>query len=158
MTIRRIYQKTTYRLCKLLSLAIGAILSIFWGCGIVDPPAPAYGMPYAKYQVSGTVLSSDQNLPVKGLFISIRDTGSTLTARDSTMTDSLGKYSLQISDGPWNPTWDLKVKDIDSIENGSFVTKDTIISIPSSALQGGDGKWYEGHAEKTVDLKIDKTN
>jgi putative lipoprotein (rSAM/lipoprotein system) len=121
-------------------------------------PAPMYGMPNADYKVSGTVLSADQNLPIKGLSISIRDTMNTSGIIDSTETDSLGRYSMQFSGFPRENTWDLKVKDIDSIENGSFITKDTIISIPESDLQEPSGNWYKGHGEKNVDLKVDRTN
>jgi putative lipoprotein (rSAM/lipoprotein system) len=159
MSSRKVFQKVTFRFLKLLCLPITAILGIFCSFGgCMYGPAPAYGMPHADYKVSGTVLSSDQNLPIKGLLVSIRDTANTAGIFDSTKTDSLGKYSLQFSRAPWNSTWDLKVKDIDSTENGSFLNKDTIISIPESELREPSGNWYEGHAEKNVDLKIDRLN
>lgn len=121
-------------------------------------PAPMYGMPNADYNVSGTVSSADQNMPVKGLLVSIADTLDSSRIIDSTRTDSLGRYSLQFSGDPFGNTWDLRVKDIDSIVNGSFAMKDTIISIPESELKEPSGTWYKGHGEKAVDLKVNRND
>jgi putative lipoprotein (rSAM/lipoprotein system) len=159
MSFTKIYRKATFRFLKLLSHAIGAVLGIFCTFGgCMYGPAPEYGMPHADYKVSGTIVSSDQNLPIKGLFVSIRDTANVSNIIDSAKTDSLGKYSLQFSHPPWENTWDLKVKDNDSIENGSFKTKDTVVSIPKSDLKEPSGNWNDGHGEKTIDLKVDRNN
>jgi putative lipoprotein (rSAM/lipoprotein system) len=149
--VKRIFRKTTFRFLKLLSLAISALLGVLCNFG-----GAMYGMPNAEYKISGTVKDAEQSLPVKGLSVSIRDTMNTSGTIDSTKTDSLGKYSMQFSGAPWRNTWDLKVEDIDSIENGSFTPKDTVISIPESDLQEPNGDWYKGHGEKTVDLKVNR--
>ena len=112
-------------------------------------------MPYADFKVTGTVLSADQNLPIGGLSVSLRDTMEASGIIDSARTDSLGRYSLVFSEAPWGNVWLLGVKDIDSSKNGLFIGKDSVISKPN--LQGGDGKWYDGHGEKTVDLKMDRS-
>ena len=159
MSIRNVFRKITFRILKLLCLPISAILGIFCNfSGCMYGPAPEYGMPHTDYKVSGTILSSDQNLPVKGLMVSIRDMMNTSGIIDSTKTDSAGRYSLQFSSAPWDSTWELKVKDIDSIENGSFITKDTIISIPESEFIEPSDNWNQGHAEKNIDLWIDRKN
>jgi putative lipoprotein (rSAM/lipoprotein system) len=156
MSISKIYQKVIFRVLKLLSLSISAILGIFCTFGgCMNGPAPMYGMPNADYKVSGTVSSADQDMPIKGLFVSIADTLESPRIFDSTKTDSLGRYSLQ-SSGVLENTWVLQVKDIDLIENGSFAAKDTIISIPESELKEPSGEWYRGHVEKNVDLKVDR--
>ena len=152
----KIYHKTVFSFLKVLSLFFSSILGIFFGC-VIGPNTVEYGMPHADYKVSGKVLSADQNLPIKGLFVSITDTLNTSRIIDSTKTDSLGRYSLQ-SLGDGKNTWNLKVEDIDSIENGSFTTKDTIISIPEKDLKEPSGTWYMGHGEKEVDLKVDRNN
>ena len=157
MNINKLYRAITLRCLKLLSLIISTLLGIF--CNSIskmNETEGAYGMQYADYKVSGTVVSSDQNLAVKGLLIIVRDTMGTYKRLDSTMTDSLGRYSLEFSGPPFDNIWDLNVKDIDSTENGSFFSKDTTISIPESELKGRDAPYYLGHAEKKVDLKLDK--
>ncbi len=157
MSIRKGFRKTTFLILKLLCLPITAILGIFCNFGgCMYGPAPEYGMPHADYKVTGTVFSSDQNMPIKGLLVSIRDTMNTSGTIDSTKTDSLGRYSLQFSGAPWDSTWELKVKDVDSTENGSFIARDTVISISESELKESDGNWYQGHAEKNVDLEVDR--
>ena len=138
----------------MLSLLVSAIMGIFCssGCGMNKV---AYGMPHADYKISGTVVSSVHELPIKGLLITMRDTMSSYGNLDSTKSDSLGRSSLERSGYPRDSTWDLSVIDIDSTENGSFASKDTIISIPKSELKDGDAPWYWGHGEKNVDIKLD---
>lgn len=152
MSIRRIYRKTTFQLLKLLSLCIGVIIGLFCdsGSNIIEQPVK-YGIPHADYKISGIVKSSDNNLPVKGLLVSIRDTAEMITIDNSTTTDISGMYSLEFSSPVKKNTWKLNVKDIDSTENGSFNTMDTVISIPEDESNGWGG-------EAIVDLKIDKTN
>jgi putative lipoprotein (rSAM/lipoprotein system) len=161
MNMTMLFRKASFHFLKLLSLSISAILGIFCtfgGCMYGPGPAPMYGMPNADYKISGTVSSADQNLPIRGLLVSIADTLDPLRIIDSTKTDSVGKYSLQFSGAPWENTWHLKAKDIDSVANGSFAAKDTTISIPESDLKEPSGNWYKGHGEKDVDLKVDRTN
>ena len=139
MSIKRLYRKAAFRFLKLLSISISAVLGIFCSSGcIMNEATPAYGAQTADYKVSGTVVSSDHNLPIKGLSVSIRDTMNYYGTLDSVETDSLGRFSLTRYPG----TYDLNIKDIDSTENGSFVSKDTLFSITD--------------AEKVVDIKLDK--
>lgn len=157
MNMSMIFRKATFNFLKLLSLSISAILGIFCGCNGIGPVV-MYGMPSADYKVSGSVSSTDQNMPIKGLLVSIADTLNPSRIIDSTKTDSLGRYSLQFSSAPWQNTWHLKAKDVDSVQNGSFAAKDTIISIPETDLKDPSGNWYNGHGEKNVDMKVDRTN
>lgn len=115
-------------------------------------------MLHASYKISGTVISSDNNLPVKGLKVSIRDTTASSISNTSIFTDSDGRYSLEFKTDLWSNTWNLQAKDIDSTENGLYETKDTTVSIPKEELEEGDGKWNYGHVDKTVDLKIHRIN
>ena len=157
MSLSCIYRKTRFRLLKVLSLSISAILGIFFNSGCSKyGAAPEYGMPHADFQVSGTVLSADRKLPIKGLLVTIRDTLNTSGIIDSAKTDSTGKYSLHFSGAPGVNAWELKVEDIDLSVNGLFVSKDTIVSIPESDLQDPSGNWYGGRGEKNVDLKLDR--
>lgn len=152
----KLYHKTSFGILNLLSILICSILGMFFGCN-VGPDPVEYGMPYADFKVAGTVRSTEQGLPIKGLLVSLRDTLNTSGSIDSVKTDSLGKYSLEFSDAMWDNAWILSVKDIDSIDNGSFIGKDTAISIPESDLKGSDGKRYYGQGEKSVDLNLDRT-
>jgi len=147
--------KITVAFLRLLSLSIGAILGIFCNCG---SPAPEYGMPHADYAISGTVRSADTNVPIGGLFVSGADSLDTAYLLDTATTDSLGMYSLEFTSAQAKSTWLLRVTDVDSIENGSFMEKDTVISIPESDLRGANGSWYQGHGEKVVDMRVERRN
>lgn len=149
-----------FRVLKLLSLIISVVLGLFCdsdNSGGLNQPVE-YGMPHADYKISGKVISSGNSLPVEGLRVSIRDTVALSTLNTSAITDSDGRYSLEFTTALWNNTWHLQVKDIDSIENGLYKTKDTTVSIPQSELNKRGGRWNYGHADKTIDLKVDRTN
>lgn len=159
MCTRSVIRKVTVKILKLICFPISAVLGLFCNFGgCMYGPALEYGMPSADYKISGTVKSSDELLPVKGLMVSISDTLEMSEILDSAKTDSSGRYTLQFSDVPLNHAWKLTVKDIDLKENGSFLTRDTIIAIQSSELKEPDGNWNYGHAEKNIDVNIDRQN
>ena len=155
MTMTRLYRRTAFCVLKVLSIVLGVLLGFFFGCSSGGGPME-YGMPHADFKVTGTVQSADSSLPVKGLSVSLRDTMNASGIIDSARTDSLGRYLLEFSGYAFGNTWTLRVKDIDSSANGSFAEKDTVISQPP--LQGGDGHWYEGHGEETVDVNVTRSN
>ncbi len=151
----KLYKKTTFTIMKFFSIIIGSVLgSIFnISCG---PFAVEYGAPHADYKISGTVKSAQSQTEIPGIAVLRYHGSDTLFYEDSTVTDSLGKYSFTYSDGI--SEWTIRAKDIDGDENGNFSTKDTTISIPNSELTGGDGDWYEGSAEKTVDIDLEENS
>ncbi len=160
MALSNGYKKAMFRILKLASLAITGVLGIFCNCdGVMYGPAPAYGMPMADYKISGTVKSSATQLPVKGLNVFAADTLPSSYTRDTSITDSNGAYSLEFSSYPdENNPIKVTITDVDGASNGSFSPKDTIVSIPSTDLKDPNGTWDKGHAEKTVDIKVDPTN
>jgi putative lipoprotein (rSAM/lipoprotein system) len=151
MKIKSLYRKVTFRFLKMSSLFISTIMGILFGSGCTNSGfTVAYGMQIADYKVSGTVVSSDQNLPVEGLLITVRGTTGNNGQVDSTKTDSFGRYSIEFSPSDsGSTTWGLNIKDIDSTENGSFAAKDTIFSI-------SDSEQKNGYVEKIIDIKLDR--
>ena len=94
-------------------LSFTSMLFIFQAC---------YGTPQDfKYDVlvEGQVKSKTSGLPIKGIRVS--PTGQS----QYQLTDDVGKFSFYtLIDGPLG----LKFEDIDSVQNGAFFTKDTIIT------------------------------
>ena len=157
----RLCRRTAFYALKALSILIGVLLGIFFGCSSGGGPIDTHQcrntecrMPISRSLV--TVRSADSSLPVKGLSVSLRDTMNASGIIDSVRTDSLGRYLLEFSGFAFGNIWTLSVKDMDSSANGSFAEKDTVISQPP--LQGGDGHWYEGHGEETVDVNVTRSN
>lgn len=147
MSIRRIYRRSVFRVLKLLSLSISALLGVFCSFGgCMYGPAPEYGMPHAEYKATGTVKSASDHKPVKGILVSIISTEENAEILNSTQTDSSGRYSLLFSRTPLDTVWRLRAEDVDSAENGSFATKDTNITV------------VLGSTEIKTDLEIDETN
>ena len=150
------------RILKFISLAIGFLLSVMCKNPFDVQPlygvVVKYGMPYADYKITGKINASDTFESIRGIKVTVRDTGYAAPVKDSALTDSTGKYAIGFGQPPWNAAWIVEAADVDGESNGRFASKDTIISIPDSTLTGGDGEWYRGRGEKNVDLNLDRIN
>jgi putative lipoprotein (rSAM/lipoprotein system) len=121
----------------------------------IDPlygPIAEYGMPSADYRFMGTVAAQSDSSGIADakVYLYVSDE---LQPRDSATTDEDGSYSVEaIGSFPGNPLR-IEVKDGDGADNGAYMGKDTVITIPNDSLGGGSG-WYSGSAETTVDLYL----
>lgn len=101
-------------------LSFGSALFIFQAC---------YGTPQdmkPDMLVEGTVKSASSGLPVKGIKVSVPETGS------SQITGEDGKYSL------WTLFTDstrISFEDTDLAADGAFLKKDTLIAVPQERVQ-----------------------
>lgn len=102
------------------TFCLGSVVFIFQAC---------YGMPkdFGKdIKIIGTVKSKSTNQPIKGIKV--------VNERSSVYekTDSNGNFSMYVSGG--NSEISLSFIDIDSIDNSSFLRKDTIVAIGNKEL------------------------
>ena len=101
-------------------LSFGSALFIFQAC---------YGTPQdlnLDMLVEGTVKSSASGLPVKGIKVSVPESGS------SQITGEDGKYSL------WTMFTDstrVSFEDTNLAADGAFLKKDTLIALPQERVQ-----------------------
>jgi putative lipoprotein (rSAM/lipoprotein system) len=154
MKMKKLYRKTSFGFIKFISLLISSLLGIFFGSSCFY--TVEYGMPHANYKIKGVVKAAKTGSPISGILVSLRDTLREKMVTDSTFSDSLGRYIFEYSDFP-EISRILRAVDIDGNENGEFIQKDTIISIPESELTGGEGGWYHGYCEKNVDIQMDES-
>ncbi len=120
--------------------------------GVVD-----YGMPYAKFSIKGHIRTGDAQEPIKNIQVTLRDTASDIV-HDTTHSDSTGAFAFDTVQGsPWNNTWILNAVDIDGNDNGGlYDSTDTLVTIPTDSLKGGDGEWYRGAAGTDIALFMEK--
>jgi putative lipoprotein (rSAM/lipoprotein system) len=157
--IKKASDSFLFRILKLLSLCLSAILGLFCNSNVATPVygvVAEYGMPWAKYTVSGTIRTSDTQTPINGIRVTLRDTAAGSQPFDTVYTDTAGKYSVEFSNTPWYNTWVLDAEDVDGSANGEYDAKDTIISIPDTALDSASGSWYRGHGKKNIDLDLNR--
>ena len=150
--ISRIFAKGFFKALIFLIHALMALCGIA-GC-ILDPPQPEYGMPHADYKIWGTVRSKQSAQVIPGISLTLRYAIDSMLISGPILSDSLGKFLFEFGDSPDRNTWILQAQDIDSASNGVYSALDTVISIPENELSAGDGKWYEGAAEKIVDIVL----
>ena len=143
MTIKR---KTISTLLKALSSSLLTLLG-FSSCSDYEV---MYGMPFGSFEVKGTV-TDDKGLPVSDaeIRVALPDQSSGIESLGSTLTGDDGNYD---------------------ISEGSYPSKLKIVCIPSQTellpdsvivdmkYKGSDGEWNRGHAEKTVNFRLKKSN
>lgn len=130
-----------------------AILGISNSCNLsrtleYGAPTQEYGTPHALYKVHGTISSKTTGAAVSGIEVTMQG--------DSTLTDNLGNYALEVYDFPEDKTYIVSAKDVDGTTNGSFADKDTLVEFKETELSGGDGDWDSGEVDKTVNIKIEE--
>ena len=159
MAVIKGFRKTPLILFKLLSLVTGFFLSVFFsiGCTKNNLGTPSYGMPSAEFVVSGTIRSADQHQPIKGIVVSLSDTLGLAQRGAPIATDSLGKYLLTSElIGTLQRKVVIYASDIDSSLNGTFLPKDTTLSLSDSLFKGASGE-YEGRDSENVDLYLGRS-
>ena len=147
-------------------IALLGLIGLLTGCDFIHSPVAEYGVPYADYEMKGTVTDSITSTPVQNIRVTVTRT-QTYTEKDSTLThtdtltskqtDTAGKYDLRFEYFPTdNLTFEIKTEDIDGQANGgNFSTVKRQITFKNSELSGGKG-WYNGKAVKTIDIKLKK--
>jgi putative lipoprotein (rSAM/lipoprotein system) len=154
-------QRRRYFFLKFFAAAIGAIAAFLFKCSpFADHIIPSYGIPMASYKISGAITAADTKQAIPSIRLYMKDSIDTVShfTLDSTLSDTAGRYSFEFSSFLGDSTWKIEARDIDGAQNGSYTPKDTIISIPRNALTGASGSENLGHAEKTVNIQLDKSN
>jgi putative lipoprotein (rSAM/lipoprotein system) len=132
---------------------LGSILGITaFGCGggggapLYGAPVPAYGMPYAEYTLSGTVVDSTTNDTISGISLSFD--GKTATSG----TD--GVWSLNVSGFYCDQNCTLTIQDTDGTTNGSYT--DTTLALAPTRTAPGSGTMNNGAFEqKDIQVSLD---
>ncbi len=119
------------RLSGKLFAAVLSLVGVLSGCG--NPhDAPAYGPPSAGLDVCGQICSASDSSLIAGIEVKLTSTDS-LSDFSVNTTDSNGNYNLNMGAEyyPWPDSVRLVAADIDGEQNGSFLSRDTLISLDS---------------------------
>jgi hypothetical protein len=108
------YNKKTWRRKLLGGLSLTSALFIFQAC---------YGTPHdmgLDIYIEGQVISQKTSLPVRGIKVSVENS----PQYEYTSTDGKFSFYTEASD-----IYKIKFEDIDSGDNGSFIGKDTTLTL-----------------------------
>lgn len=127
-----------------------------------DPVICEYGVPSAKYKVSGKVVSAEgEKKAVKGIRVvmidNVDESKNTYIQGDTVFTDADGVYKIDKHSFP-QQQFKVKFQDVDGEDNGEFEEKIEIIDFKDAQYTDG-GRWYKGEATKdmgTVELEAKK--
>ncbi len=105
-----------------------------------------YGTPSAKFIVAGKVVSEDNSQAIPQIRV--------VMGYDTAYSDQEGNYQVMQNYFPTDQSFLLEFEDVDGSENREFQSLDSTVVFKDSEFTGGDGKWYSGEAEKTVNIKL----
>jgi hypothetical protein len=100
-------------------LSLTSVMFVFQAC---------YGTPQDfgnDINLAGVVTSSATGKPVEGIKISIEN------SHQYQLTDSIGRFAMYV---PKMESYNIKFEDIDSINNGSFRSKDTTLTTVNNSI------------------------
>jgi putative lipoprotein (rSAM/lipoprotein system) len=139
-----ILKRYNYLIAFLLSvLGVGGACTM-GGCEY-GTPAEEYGVPSAKFTVRG-IVSSEDSVKIPNIrVVMMTDTG---------YTDINGAYAVETISFPDDQDFLIELDDIDGEQNGSFQSKDTLVSFVDPQFVSGDGNWYVGETFKEVNIKL----
>ena len=132
---------------KYYNSIIAALLAILGFSGACSDHVDEYGSPSAKFIIKGKVLSVKIEKPISNIRISMQE--------DTTYSDTEGNYEVIDRWGfPTDYIYTVQFRDIDGTVNGEYEPLDTLIEFINPTFTGGDGNWYQGETEKTLDVKL----
>ncbi|MBP3425067.1 MAG: radical SAM-associated putative lipoprotein [Alistipes sp.] len=136
---------------KLLYLLLGALG--FAGCS--ESFSCEYGTPSVDFTVKGKVTDSE-GTPIKGIVVSLETDSGTVMQSTTTATD--GTFTTTKTDDWLFYDSVLIFTDTDGEANGGdFATYEVEVEeLPKTKVKEGDGNWYQGEYEVTVDVKLRK--
>ena len=159
-------KKLIFKPYEKIIIALLGLIGLLTGCDLIHPPVAEYGVPYANYELTGTVTDSITSIPIQNIKVTVTNTH-TYTEKDSTFTrtdtlvskgtDKTGKYDIRFEFFPLEElTFEIKTEDNDGPANGGdFSPVNRQVTFKSSDLSGGKG-WYNGKALKTIIIKLKK--
>ncbi len=130
-----------------------------FSCDIVGGGYDEYGCPTADFVVNGNVKSSETDKPIENIKVVVRSNDTLDYKLDSIHTNANGFFKFSPYNFPYKTaSYRFIFTDIDGAENGLFKKLDTVIRFEDIEYTGGDGNWYEGRAERNIDIELQPDN
>ncbi len=150
--MKNAFFKFTNKLIFVFLALLGFATSCEKGLGEV---ADAYGTPMADFITKGTVKSAKTNQTISNIRVIMSAKNvNCICYSDTTFTNASGIFELKVKTDPTMNVYSLKFEDTDGANNGIVVSKDSTITF-SDKFSGGDGNWYSGKQEKTINIQLD---
>lgn len=147
-----------------LSRLCMALLSLL-GFAACEEPMCEYGCPTIDYKISGTVTNAE-GTPIEGIRVIVPevkyDYERNCFVSDTVFTDAEGHYSTSEHTGyPTLAERGIFFDDVDGDAHGGSFAADSLScfevnNTPRKQYKEGDGNWYVGGYEYTVDKKLRK--
>ncbi len=137
-----------YKTSNVIIWGLMAFFGFASSCNKLPNFKTEYGTPHAKFIVNGKVAAIGTNTPIENIRV--------IMSRDTSFTDSQGKYQVSNTDFPANQTFQINFKDVDSTANGDYKSLDTTVEFVDPKFTDGDGHWNAGETSEEFDVELDK--
>ena len=157
-----------------LSRLCAAVLALlgFASCEHIWDAPSEYGCPSVDFKVKGTVTDAEEN-PLKGIRVIVRTNFDNLPDSRQSYVDDLGRYHVYGGDDTLytdaNGRYEshelntvsiasqkVYFDDLDGDDNSGTFLSDSVElkTAPNKLYKDGDGHWYNGGYEYTVDVQL----
>jgi len=145
-------KKARIKILTFYNFVIGALLSALGflsSCEEVIGPEPRaeYGAPYATFKVNGKIQSSQTDEPLPNIRVVMH--------YDTVYSNGQGIYETETQAFPDEQEFSIRFQDIDSTQNGSYATADTVVKFTNPDFTGNSGDWNAGETSKEFNIKLD---
>jgi putative lipoprotein (rSAM/lipoprotein system) len=107
-----------------------------------------YGTPMADYLLMGTVKSKTDQSVLPDIKVTMFQSHS--------QTNNSGYYEVAVLAAlAGAKTYQVNFHDMDTINNGHFLDKDTTVNFPGTGYAGGDGGWFKGRESLTLNVFLE---
>ena len=152
-------KKLNRKLIRGTNWALAGILSLlgFSGCDKIFQME--YGSPSADFKVTGRV-TDEEGRPLSGVRIVAPNVDGKLgkqaypSPQDTTYTDPDGKYTYRYNAGFAPDSLYLKLRYEDPTARPAYDSDSVTVGFAKGDLKGGDNRWFEGAAEKEVNVTL----
>ena len=136
-----------------------SFVGILTGC---ERYVEEYGMPYADFELEGTITSSVTSQPVQNIRVvrpHFPKEDLEFMPGDTVFTDANGKYAFAFR-GFSESEYRLKLEDTDGEENGGRFSPKEIEGkfTQVDRIREGNDRWYYGLFVKTEDMELEWAN
>lgn len=144
---------------KKYSIAVAAILGALGfsvaSCEEIGGRLVEYGCPHADFAISGRVTVAENGEALKGIQVVVEKIREDYTRNDTLYTNENGMYNIA-GDYDFLDSINLTFTDIDGLDNGGeFSSKTETVKFRSKDFKGGDDRWYQGKAEKELNVNLE---
>lgn len=120
-----------------------------------------YGVPHVNFSLKGKVTDSETGSAIEGIQVKLtipNEQDNHFEGNNIVLSGGDGSYDISLLYlWPQAYSFEVEASDIDGEDNGGYFAPAVyVVEVAKDDFQNGSGSWYEGLAEKELNISLDK--